>query len=233
MAQIQIAICQGLTGIFLCSFLHYDPWNNVFKSVMKKRECKSTHLNFMGHFRLNDLTFSGYTYIPVFCFHMSRFKTKPTKWLCAQPRLRSARSSAQSDQSSLCAWRKLGPLATHWAHSEDSDQTGRMRRRMPRLIWVFAGCTATLLVLSCRDAIISMILFSGHCRQLKKINIKKWVNCSFYRSRFLKRYRLTICCPILMIQRLYGANLHTALYYDYAHFVQIVIISSFMKLKKN
>ena len=29
-------------------------------------------------------------------------------------------------ESSLSAWRKLGALATHWAHSEDSDQTGRM-----------------------------------------------------------------------------------------------------------
>ena len=47
-------------------------------------------------------------------------------------------------ESSLSAWRKLGSLATHWAHSEDSDQTGRM----PWLIWVFAGRTATLLVLS-------------------------------------------------------------------------------------
>ena len=46
--------------------------------------------------------------------------------------------------SSLSAWRKLGSLATHWAHSEGSDQTGRM----PRLIWVFAGRTLTLLVLS-------------------------------------------------------------------------------------
>ena len=46
-------------------------------------------------------------------------------------------------ESSLSAWRKLGSLATHWAHSEDSDQT----ERMPRLIWVFAGRTATLLVL--------------------------------------------------------------------------------------
>ena len=36
-------------------------------------------------------------------------------------------------ESLLSAWRKLGSLATHWAHSEDSDQTGRM----PRLIWVF------------------------------------------------------------------------------------------------
>ena len=46
-------------------------------------------------------------------------------------------------ESSLSAWRKLGPLATHWVHSEDwSDWAG------PRLIWVFAGRTATLLVLS-------------------------------------------------------------------------------------
>ena len=45
-------------------------------------------------------------------------------------------------------WRKLGPLATHWVHSKDSDQTGRM----PRLIWVFAGCTLILLVLSCRGS---------------------------------------------------------------------------------
>ena len=37
--------------------------------------------------------------------------------------------------SSLAAWRKLGSLATHWAHSKDSDQS----RRMPRLIWVFTG----------------------------------------------------------------------------------------------
>ena len=40
-------------------------------------------------------------------------------------------------ESSLSAWRKLGSLATHWAHSKDSDQTGQM----PRLIWVFAGRT--------------------------------------------------------------------------------------------
>ena len=47
-------------------------------------------------------------------------------------------------ESSLSAWRNLGSLATHWAHSEDSDQTGRM----PRLIWGFAGRTLVLLVLA-------------------------------------------------------------------------------------
>ena len=45
--------------------------------------------------------------------------------MCAQRRLRSAWASAQSDQSSLSAWRKLGSLATLWAYSEDSDQPGR------------------------------------------------------------------------------------------------------------
>ena len=57
--------------------------------------------------------------------------------LCAQKRLRSAWVPAKSDQSSLSAWRNIGPLTIHWAHSKDSDQTGRM----PRLIWVFAGHT--------------------------------------------------------------------------------------------
>ena len=40
-------------------------------------------------------------------------------------------------ESLLSTQRNLGSLASHWMHSEDSDQTGRM----PRLIWVFAECT--------------------------------------------------------------------------------------------
>ena len=83
-------------------------------------------------------------------WYMSRDMTKQTKWLCAQQRLRSAWASTQSDQSSLSAWRNLGSLATNSAHSEDSDQTGRM----PRLIWVFAGRTLILLVLSCRGSYV-------------------------------------------------------------------------------
>ena len=47
-------------------------------------------------------------------------------------------------ESSLCAqWVAKDPSFLH-ANSEDSDQTGRM----PRLIWVFAGRTVTLFVLS-------------------------------------------------------------------------------------
>ena len=75
---------------------------------------------------------------------MSRLMTKPTKWCVHPAKIRSAWASTQSDQSSLSAWRKLGSLATHLAHSKDSDQTGWMLR----LIWVFAGPTVFLLVLS-------------------------------------------------------------------------------------
>ena len=58
--------------------------------------------------------------------YLSRLMTKPTKWLCAQRRLRSAWASAQSDQSSLCAhWVVKDPSFLH-ADSEDSDQTGRI-----------------------------------------------------------------------------------------------------------
>ena len=53
-------------------------------------------------------------------------------------------------ESSLSAWRKVGSLATHWTHSEGSDQTGRM----PRLFWVFVGRKATLLVLSWGGSIL-------------------------------------------------------------------------------
>ena len=58
-------------------------------------------------------------------------------------------------ESSLCAqWVAKDPSLLH-ADSEDSDQTGRMRR----LIWVFAERTTTLLVLSCRGSYIFWIFF--------------------------------------------------------------------------
>ena len=44
-------------------------------------------------------------------------------------------------------WVAKNPSFLH-ADSEDSDQTGQM----PRLIWVFAGRTVILLVLSCRGS---------------------------------------------------------------------------------
>ena len=79
-------------------------------------------------------------------------------------------------ESSLSAWRKLGSLATQWAHSEDSDQTGWT----PRLIWVFTGHTVTLLVLSCRGScddgeklwVSFLISFSHFLCSLGEIDLK-------------------------------------------------------------
>ena len=87
---------------------------------------------------------------------MSRDMTKPTMWLCAQRRLRSAWASAQSDRSLRCPHKEsLGPqlpiertaktpirLGECPGWSADSDPTGRT------LIWYFAGRTLILLVLS-------------------------------------------------------------------------------------
>ena len=48
-------------------------------------------------------TFTAETGHKVSAKHLSRDMTKPTKWLCAQRRLRSAWVCAQSDQSLRCA----------------------------------------------------------------------------------------------------------------------------------
>ena len=80
--------------------------------------------------------------------NMSRLMTKPTKWHMRPVKTQNSLGIPPVwSESLLSTWRKLGSLATHWAHSEDSDQTGRK----PRLIWVFAGCTVILLVLSWGD----------------------------------------------------------------------------------
>ena len=62
--------------------------------------------------------------------------------------------------SSLSAqWVANDPSFLH-ADSEYSDQTGRM----PRLIWVFAGRTVTLLVLLCRGSFTIVIVVSRQCK---------------------------------------------------------------------
>ena len=60
----------------------------------------------------------------------------------------------------LCAqWVAKDPSFLHM-DSEDSDQTGQM----PRLIWVFTGRTATLLVLTCR------LNYNNLCMSYSRIN---------------------------------------------------------------
>ena len=57
--------------------------------------------------------------------NLSRLMTKPTKWSVrpAKPQISLGIRPVWSE-SSRSAWRSTGSLATHWAHSEDSDQTG-------------------------------------------------------------------------------------------------------------
>ena len=96
---------------------------------------------------------------------MSCLMTKPAKWYVRPAKTQISLGIRQVwSESSLSAWRKLGSLATHWAHSEVSDQTGRM----PRLIWVFAGRTVILLILSLGGS------NNGKGNGYYPVNIKSW-----------------------------------------------------------
>ena len=118
--------------------------------------------------------------------------TKPTKWLCAQRRLRSAWASAHWfchelaqftsihpdwSESSLCAqWVAMDPSFLH-ADSEDSDQTGGI----PRLIWVFAERTCHFV-----GFVMSWLNFTSllvHANQLtKNEKEKKILNIDLFAS---------------------------------------------------
>ena len=99
--------------------------------------------------------------------YMSCSMTKPTNGMCAQQRLGSAWAFAPSDQSPLCnRWVAKDPSFLH-VDSKDSDQTGRMSR----LIWVFAGRTVILLVLSWGGSIISTTWHFCWWKQLLTLHI--------------------------------------------------------------
>ena len=102
-------------------------------------------------------------------------------------------------ESSLSAWRKLGSLATHWAHSEDSDQTGRM----PRLIWVFAGRTYH---------------FVGFV--MRRLILKK--------NKFCMNYFGTFTGPLLMMQTLSAYTYKNILVFKYTVIIHqfLFILSS-------
>ena len=88
-------------------------------------------------------------------YEMSHLVTKPTKWHVRQAKTQiSLAIRPVWSESLLSAWRKRS-LATHWAHSKVSDQTGWMLR----LIWVFAGRTVILLFFSCPGSYKSAHLY--------------------------------------------------------------------------
>ena len=70
-------------------------------------------------------------------------------------------------ESSLSAWRKLGSLATHWAYSKDSNQTGRMPQADLSLRWAH---THFVVFFSCRG-------WNQNCFLLNNITAR---NLTFY-----------------------------------------------------
>ena len=79
-------------------------------------------------------------------------------------------------ESSMCAqWVARDPSFFH-ADSEDSDQTGPM----PRLVWVFAGCTVILLALSWGGS------FTFTClHELLKLGVNIWyLDCVGFQPKY-------------------------------------------------
>ena len=84
-----------------------SPWTQLIACKVSDTQSKGCHINFVRDWlcsyfwwtsqkRNSSLVFTLYFCI-FFVHYLSRLMTKPTKWLCAQWRLRSAWASAQSD----------------------------------------------------------------------------------------------------------------------------------------
>ena len=107
--------------------------------------------------------------------------TKPTKWVCAQRRLRSHWASAQSGQSSLSAWRKLGSLATHWAHSATLIRQGGFPD------WSESSLGALILsVLSCRGSYIKVEAYDAlwHGLRTRVLLLHHYLSPIHYNSNY-------------------------------------------------
>ena len=134
-----ISLCQ-LSPLVKILLLVFIQWNKI-RSYTEKIKYSLYIWIWYDHF-----------IVVIFFFFLLRIEPPHDKTNKVSVRLAKTQISLDIrpvwSESSLSAGRKLRSLATHWAHSEDSDQTGRM----PRLIRVFAGRTLTLLVLSCRGS---------------------------------------------------------------------------------
>ena len=101
-------------------------------------------------------------------FDLSHHMTTPTKWpVCPVQTRISLGIHPVWSESLLSVWRNLGFLATKWAHSEDSDQTGRM----PRLICIFAVHTGHLVGFVMLG---SFVHFITHCLGPNKKYVWFW-----------------------------------------------------------
>ena len=112
-------------------------WLGKFSGVRNFRNFTVTHLTLSSTFYL---TFT-------LLYEPRHGKTNKTSGRPVKTQISLGIHPVWSESSLRAQWVAKDPRFLH-AHSEDSDQTGQM----PRLIWVFAGSTLILLVLSCHGS---------------------------------------------------------------------------------
>ena len=109
--------------------------NNISWLQQQNKYCLVSGL--APYYTTANIGFSVFSHVMIFTVNSFRAINEPP-----HDKMTSA-SGEGSDQhgqrpvwweSSLALWRNIGILATHWVHSGDAHQTGRMHR----LIWVFA-----------------------------------------------------------------------------------------------
>ena len=102
--------------------------------------------------------------------------------------------SEYSDQPGHSAWRKLGSLATHWAHSAESNQT----EWMPSWPESSLGVHVILLVLSCCGSFYHLALRSNDMCAQRRVR-SAWASAQSDQSLRCP-YEETLC-PWLPIER--------------------------------
>ena len=132
---------------------------NGWTSYFSRRSSAFTPSTWLGRLRMRDLNLTGRkksNAICIFLLSFAKMRFEPrhdkTNKVTVRPEKTQISMGIRPvwSESSLCAWWVAKDPSFLHADSEDSDPTGRM----PRLIWVFAGLTDTLLVLWCRGSFV-------------------------------------------------------------------------------
>ena len=139
-------------------------WTQNYKWLLSKSIWET------AHFDANCMGIEYYTLLKILRFYVFKMVTNGGRYFEIYKRLnyqtwfeprhdKTNNKSVRPDwsESSLSAWKTIGSYATHWGHSEDSDQTGRI----PGLIWVFAGRTVALFFLG--FVLLWLIYFLKSC----------------------------------------------------------------------
>ena len=153
---------------------------------------------------------------------MSRIVTKPTKW-----HVRPAKTQISLDirpvwsESSLSAWRKLGSLAIHWAHSEDYI-----------VGWTYiVGFTDTYIflwpIMACQTLHYSMFLY--FYRILLHYYCIFWdlylISGHFYSICFVSILYSMICIQYIRLFLLYNFRLYCIFSHLHCIFLDLYLIS--------